>query len=427
MNGSVPRVIVFLLIWICASGCSSLNRTTTLSPDMAGNQFLELLVRNHSGYFDSILAHAEQFRLQMIYTRIDRDNNNKPAFTHYTYAARPGQYFYPASTVKLPIALLAIEKVRALKKQGVSKHTAMVTEAEYSGQTEVYNDPTSESGKPTLAHYIKKIFIASDNDASNRLYEFLGQDYLNSKIRNKGYRTAQIIHRLSLNLNEEENRQTNPVTFVSDSGKVILRLPGHRSGLHYADRQISIGNGLINQGQLVHQPFDFSRKNFVELQHLHLMLQSVLFPRSVPKRQRFQLAKEDREFVLKCMSQYPSETKYPTYDTSALWDASNKFLLWGAERRPLPTTIRIFNKIGGAYGFLTDVAYIVDFEKKVEFMLSATIYCNRDGVFNDDIYDYDTIGYPFLKHLGETVYRYELNRSRKHVPDLTAFKFEYEK
>jgi len=31
----------------------------------------------------------------------------------------------------------------------------------------------------------------------------------------------------------------------------------------------------------------------------------------------------------------------------------------------------VFNKPGWTYGFLTDVAYVVDFKNKVEFMLSA--------------------------------------------------------
>lgn len=415
------------IFWVYTCSCSNAKRAAISYREPSSNEFLQSLLHKHPQYFDSILTRREEFRLQIIYTMIDRDRNNKPTFTHYAYGPQPGQYFYPASTVKLPIALLALEKLRDLKKAGVDRNTAMITGADYSGQTEVYNDPTSENGKPTLAHYLKKIFIASNNDASNRLYEFLGQDHLNHKLQRKGYKSSEIIHRLSLNLNDAQNRHTNPVKFLDDSGKVILQQPGHRSGWQYSKRTILLGNGHIHNGNLVEQPFDFSQKNLVELQHLHLMLQSILFPGSMPKRQRFRIEPEDRMFLLQCMSQYPSESRYPQYDTSRLPDATGKFLLWGANRKTLPGNIRIFNKIGGAYGFLTDVAYIVDFEKNIEFILSATIYCNRDGVFNDDLYDYETIGFPFLKHLGEIIYQYDSNRSRKYVPDLTKFKFEYEK
>ena len=82
---------------------------------------------------------------------------------------------------------------------------------------------------------------------------------------------------------------------------------------------------------------------------------------------------------------------------------------------------RIFNKVGEAYGFLIDAAYIADYNNNVEFMLSAVIYCNSDGIFNDDKYDYDIVGLPFMKHLGQVIYDHELKRKKKVIPDLTTF------
>ena len=102
-----------------------------------------------------------------------------------------------------------------------------------------------------------------------------------------------------------------------------------------------------------------------------------------------------------------------------------KFLLCGKEPVKHDAGLRIFNKVGDAYGFLIDAAYIVDFRNKVEFMLTATIYCNSDGIFNDDKYDYDTIGFPFLKNLGQVIYEYELKRQRSNIPDLSSFRFDY--
>jgi hypothetical protein len=125
------------------------------------------------------------------------------------------------------------------------------------------------------------------------------------------------------------------------------------------------------------------------------------------------------------MSSYPSESKDPAYDSVEYYNAYGKFLLFGAQKGNLPQNIRIFNKVGDAYGFLTDVAYIVDFENKIEFMLSCSILCNSDGIFNDDKYDYETIGYPFMKNLGEAIYNHEKQRSRKHLPDLRRFTINY--
>ena len=133
--------------------------------------------------------------------------------------------------------------------------------------------------------------------------------------------------------------------------------------------------------------------------------------------------------MLKYMSQLPTESTFPPYsaDSASYWPAYCKFLLFGAEKEPWPKNIRVFNKTGDAYGQMLDVAYIVDYDKKIEFFLSAVIYCNEDGILNDDKYDYNKLGLPFMKHLGEVIYEYELKRSRKTVPDLSPLIFEYDK
>jgi hypothetical protein len=92
----------------------------------------------------------------------------------------------------------------------------------------------------------------------------------------------------------------------------------------------------------------------------------------------------------------------------------------GSEKVPMPKHIKIFNKEGDAYGFLLDNAYVVDTLNKVEFMLSAVIYCNSDGIQNDNKYDYDSVGFPFYKHIGELVYQYELQRKKNYLPNFDS-------
>ena len=128
------------------------------------------------------------------------------------------------------------------------------------------------------------------------------------------------------------------------------------------------------------------------------------------------------------MSQLPTETSSPPYKTdTAMYDSYCKFLMFGDNKKPMPKNIRIFNKVGDAYGFLIDNAYIIDTEKGVEFLLSTIIYCNADGIFNDDKYDYDTVGYPFMANLGKTIYDFECQRPKKIKPDLSKFKIDYDK
>jgi hypothetical protein len=84
--------------------------------------------------------------------------------------------------------------------------------------------------------------------------------------------------------------------------------------------------------------------------------------------------------------------------------------MFGDTKENIPANIKIYNKVGDAYGTLIDCAYIVDTENKVEFMVSATLLVNKDGIFNDDKYDYDAIGFPFLAELGRQLYAKNLKK-----------------
>src|SRR5205085_7763914 len=92
----------------------------------------------------------------------------------------------------------------------------------------------------------------------------------------------------------------------------------------------------------------------------------------------------------------------------------------------MPPNVRVFNKVGWAYGFLTDASYVADFTNNVEYMLAATIYANSDDTLNDDKYEFETVGRPFLYQLGQTIYHYEQQRHRQYTPNLNEFKMQYE-
>ena len=57
------------------------------------------------------------------------------------------------------------------------------------------------------------------------MYEFLGQDYIQQKLKEKGYADAIIRHRLQISLTPEQNAQTNAVTFYDTSGKILYQQP----------------------------------------------------------------------------------------------------------------------------------------------------------------------------------------------------------
>jgi hypothetical protein len=388
------------------------------------DNFIEKLLKKHPERFSEILDNPEKYQIQVLYTRIDRNRKNEPHLTTHGYQVNSSNYFYPASTVKLSAVVLALDKLNRL---GIDKYTPMITLADRPEQTAVTKDSTSENGLPSVAHYAKKILLASDNDAFNRLYEFIGQEEFNESMHKKGYTHVRILHRLELPLSAENNRHTNPVRFEKD-GKVIYEQPAQYCSKDYkSEKPILKGKGFMKNGELIHEPFDFSAKNYFALEDQHRLLQALIFPEQVPAEQRFNLTSEDYRFIYQYMSQFPVETSFPANYTDDYYDGYVKFLLFGATKTRLPRHIRLFNKSGDAYGFLLDNAYIADFEKGIEFMLTAVIYCNEDQIFNDDKYDYDSKGFPFMVNLGKTIFEYELNRKRAVRPDLSRYEVEYDK
>ena len=110
------------------------------------------------------------------------------------------------------------------------------------------------------------------------------------------------------------------------------------------------------------------------------------------------------------MEKLPRESTEPAYPDLANWDDYVKFLLFGSAKNSIPEHIRMYNKVGDAYGYLTDVAYIKDDKNAVEFMLAATIHVNANETFNDGVYEYNALGFPFLANLGKLVHEYEIKR-----------------
>ncbi len=386
----------------------------------------QVFTSNTHPVFREVILHPDAYYLQIIYTQINRDAHNKPSLKNYYFHYNAQQYFNPASMVKLPLALLSLEKINEINITGLNKFTTILYDSSQSWQRPMLADTTAVNGLPSMAHFIKRALLISENDPYNRMYQFVGQQGINQKLHRKGYGDVRITRQF-LGLTFEQNRYSNPARFVTASGKLLYRNPEAINTDSFNFRNvIKIGRAHVNRNDsLVNEPFDFTMHNSLSLEDLQQMLQSALFPQSVAAKKRFNLTKNDYEFFYRYLSQYPSETPNPKYDTTKFYDSYVKFFFRDSTHK-MPGHVRVFNKVGWSYGFLTDVSYVVDFKNKVEFMLSATLYVNSDGILNDGKYDYEAVGYPFLFQLGQTVYHYELKRMRKFEPGLSAFKIKYE-
>jgi hypothetical protein len=351
---------------------------------------LENVLKSENPNIKRVIDSIENFEVQIRYTQIDR-RNDSIIFNDYDFQVDDQAYFYPASTVKFPTAVATLEKLNEIDT--LNKDVRFYVEG--------------DSVETTFAKAISEIFVVSDNHANNRLVEFLGQDAINGRLKNRGVAPVRIAHRLGYH---SDDTATKPlVIYLNDSTISNLEGTVNTAPEPLALKKISKGIGFYEEDSLMQEPFDFSLKNYYPISSQHGLLKRIIFPEKFSSEERFDLSEEQREFLLTSMHTLP---KNVGYDPVEYYDGYCKFFIYGDSKENMPEHIKIYNKVGWAYGTLTDCAYITDEKNNIDFMITATLLVNKNAIFNDDTYEFDEIGIPFLAELGRQLYDYELGRNK---------------
>ncbi|MEM6395292.1 MAG: serine hydrolase [Bacteroidota bacterium] len=354
------------------------------------------------------------YQVQIMFTPISRDTAGRPVLEETFAWGLNDEYFYPASTVKMPVAALALQRLGELE---IDANTPMINRAGRAPQSAALQDTTTASGLPNVAQYARKIFLHSDNDAYNRLYEWLGPEYINEQMREKGLDSSRIIHRLGVSgYDTLGNRWLNPVSFELEFRDSVYALP-ERYEYFYDDLGLSgqmRGRGYYDSelDEIVREPFDFRYRNYYHITDMHHTVGRLVVPEAYEESQRFGLSEADYKLLWRAMGQRPRESRSPVYDEPDNWV---KFIMF-ADRDSsfqIPRNIRILNKVGLAYGYMTDAAYMVDLQTGVEFLLTATIHVNENEIYNDGQYEYEELGELFFSELGRYIYQSEMSRRER--------------
>jgi hypothetical protein len=332
----------------------------------------------------TVVDHIQNHEVQILLTEIER-NGDFVSFKDYSYQVNDSNYFYPASTIKFPIAILALEKMNT--NSLINRNTVFNVEG--------------DRVKTTFSDDIKKIFAVSDNEAYNRLFEYLGKDDINTKLSERGI-NARISHRLSVP--NSDVTTTKPLVFYDHDSIIfktdsIINKPIEPLQLHHTIK----GKGYMVNDSLVNNPMDFTLKNYLPITSLHNLMKQLMFPELYPYEKQFHISPDDRDFLIKTMTILPQEAGYTSNE---YYESYVKFLVFGDTKKQLPKHIKIYNKVGDAYGYLTDCAYIVNEKTNKEYIITATIHVNKNQIFNDNTYEYDTVGFPFLAELGRQLIDY---------------------
>lgn len=388
--------------------------------------YLFFLCYSYSGFsqfsFDSIFQthpvlskiakESRKYRLQIIYTQIQRDKDGKASFKDYFYRT-DSDYFYCASLVKLPVSILALEKLNQLH---IPKESIMLTDSANTCQHSYHTDTTSENHFPSVEHYIKKMCLVSDNYAYGRVYEFDGVDYIHNRLQALGYPNIRIVNRFDGGCQNQEHITTNPVRFFDKNMNLIYSQPQQIAKLSFSHPlgMVQVGRAYVNsKNKKINEPKDFSKMNYVPLSDIHDLLKRLLFNEQLPKEKQLTLSTYDQLFLIQYLSMLPRESISPKYNPKTYYDSYKKYFIYGDSKKTITdTNLVITNIVGQSYGFMTDCAYIQDKKNQIEFMLSATIYTNENEIINDGKYEYNSLALPFLAELGRQILKYEKRSKR---------------
>ena len=344
-----------------------------------------------------IIKYKDNYEIQILYTEVSKNNLGQTEFKDFQFQLNDEQYFYPASTIKLPIAIMTLSKINELRAEGsnISLKSKLKLSLINNKKEIIVKDSIS-----SFQNLIADVFLVSDNSASNVLIDFIGYNYFNSSMINAGYENTYLNHKF------------NPDPFV-DSSWIITTLDNDVISSKENKRNVIAGSNISNlkkgerslvNGKIINESMDFSLKNRSSLTDMHNIMKNLIYPEITLSK--FNLNVEDYDFLRYWMSRFTYEdlgNKYISDDR--FFNSYNKFFIHGMDTILKSSDIRVYNKIGQAYGTSTDSAYIKNYKEDVEFFLTATIYTNKNEIMNDNIYEYGDTAIPFLSRLSKNLYK----------------------
>jgi len=298
--------------------------------------------------------------------------------------------------MKLPIVVLTLQRLNELRNESFNINVD-------SRISISFNETKRKEG--SFKELIAKIFLVSDNSASNVLINFLGYNYFNEQMKKIGLSNIVLNHKF------------NPDPFVTknwniknEEGIIISSTSAKTPIEHKKLSNLKQGKTHISNGDKIKSPLDFRLKNRGSLRDLDGVIKRIIYPELFDEKSRFNLSDEDYNFLRYWMSRFTYEDIGIDYTKDSIYfDSYNKFFIYGDEKIVSNRGIRVYNKIGQAYGNSVDNALIKNYQDNIEFILTATIHTNKNKVINDNVYEYEEIGIPFLARLSRSIYNQYLD------------------
>jgi hypothetical protein len=375
-----------------SAGASPTQSTPTADP------LLERVLGGGGKTLKAVLSDRQRYRFQVLYGAVV-EKAGVPNLERHGYFA-DAEYFFPASSMKVPLALASYERVPELR---AAKHPALDRDA----TLELFPLAGGESPYATsLSRETWRALIVSDNASANRILSFVGHREAHESLWGLGLSSVRVHTGFATGQTADPVTLSPRIDIVPKDGqkdslpprKSTLTLPATRAS------RLDVGNAVVVDGKKVAGPMSFAEKNAASLRDLQDALVRIVRPELLPaKAPKSQASRDDLDYLKKTLSTPPSKSGLPGYDRNVVLDYQLNPFLRGLERVRSRDRLEIHVKVGQAYGFLTTNAYVVEKATGKCFFLIATIYANPNEVLNDDLYAYDQIAFPALADVAEAI------------------------
>ena len=270
--------------------------------------------------------------------------------------------------------------------------------------------PIGGGGTPTrmtLDYETRRALIVSDNEGANRLLSFAGhKDPIHEHVWGHGARSVRVRGGLPRGGQRAVGDGVAALRCAARRGAHLLlperkaaravpptELPGARRGRGPHRERKARRRGHVLRGQE-------RRVDPAICRTPGRLVRPDLSPDAEPT-----MAPEDAEAVRTFLRTLPSESGLPASIAIPWPTGASARYLRGLERVRPRAGFELYSKIGQAYGFTMDNAYVVDKRSGKAFFLTACVYSNANEVLNDDVYGYDSEAMPLLADLAEAFAR----------------------
>lgn len=366
-------------------------------------------IKGKDALVDEIINNPN-YRFQMVYTQLSTLATDSIAIN--TIDVSTNDYFFPASTVKLPIALLTLEKMQRL---GIGIDDVIkINDDTHCGNTRFIE--LSKNNNLSFRTLLEEMIVISDNNYYNSLYHFVTPREINARLNELGY-TDTHIYKSFTGCEIQEHLHTNSLDVLSSSGELIYHQGEDVIDIEemcqyytYSEKYFLGSKHEAKNKKIVVGAYDFNYNLELPLDEINEMMLRLMMPNSYPNKQQWNLSVELEEFFIDALSKFPKELKNKKYKNQSHYpDNIYKYILYGEETFDTDH-VSVYSKIGLSYGFTTDVAYVVNLKEGIRFVLSISLYTNANDIVNDGDYEYETIARPFISKLSNILYRYEIEK-----------------